>query len=130
MARVLDAPRFELLDRLVQRLASEAGVTDDVRKAVGILVAAADPERAHQLAVSPDEPSVLIERRAVWALLRADDAAVTDAMRMLDDDGSQEQATTPVVSAASTTGSSRTRKSNLAAWPRRRRESAHGVAFE
>lgn len=83
VARVLDAPHFSLLDRLVQRMA-EGTVPDDVRQAVDVLIEAADPDRAHLLAVGPDEPTVLVERRAVWALCRTTREAMASAEGILD----------------------------------------------
>lgn len=83
----LDTRRFALLDRLVRRMDRDGQVTDEVREAVDMLTAAADPARADRLAVQPGEPAVLTERLAVWALRRTTDRAVADATRLLDDAG-------------------------------------------
>ncbi|MBW3665602.1 MAG: hypothetical protein KY469_21105 [Actinobacteria bacterium] len=81
----LDTPDFALLDRLVHRLGADGHVSDDVRRAVDLLTAAAAPERADRLAVRPGEPPAIVERLAVWALARTTDAAVATATGLLDD---------------------------------------------
>lgn len=79
---MLDAPHSALLDRLAGRML-DGHVPDDVRRAVDVLTAAADPRRADRLAVGPGEPPVVVERLAVWALRRTTDRAVATATRML-----------------------------------------------
>lgn len=82
--RPLDRPRFVLLDRLTRELSAAGRLTPAVRAAVDVLTADADPSRASRLALGPDEPPVLAERLAVWALHRAGDDAVARAGRRLD----------------------------------------------
>lgn len=78
----LDTARFDLLGRIVGRLA-DGEVDDATRRAVSRLTAVADPDRAPRLAVRPGEPAVLVERLAVWALRRVDDETVTAAADLL-----------------------------------------------
>ncbi len=80
--QVLDTARFDLLDRIVARL-RDGEVDDATRRAVSLLTAVADPDRARRLAVRPGEPTVLVERLAVWALRRVDDETVTAAADLL-----------------------------------------------
>lgn len=80
---ILDQQRFALADTITRRLAGRDVADDRTRDAVIALTAAAAPERAAQLAPRPAEPAVLVERLAVWALRRADDATVADVASML-----------------------------------------------
>lgn len=82
--RTLDTTRFALLDRIVRSMDRDGHATNEVRRAVDALTAAADPDRAVRLAVQPGEPPVLVERLAVWALRRTTDQAVAHATRMLE----------------------------------------------
>lgn len=98
--RTLGAAELRLLGRL-SRPMDGGYVPDDVRRAVDVLTAAADPGRADRLAVRPREPAVLVERLAVWALRRTTEGAVADAMRILDGPGdSRPEAREEDVSAA------------------------------
>ena len=108
MPRVLDSMHFALLGQLVRRLA-ECGLSDDVRAAVDTLTASAHPARADQLALGPNEPTVLAERLAVWALHRASDDAIALAERHLSGDapfpsGSARSGAATVVRPARMTG--------------------------
>lgn len=82
MPRVLDSTHFALLGQLIQRM-REHGLSDEVRAAVDTLTASANPARADQLAIGPNEPTVLVERLAVWALHRASEEAISSAGRLL-----------------------------------------------
>lgn len=85
MPRVLDSTHFALLGQLLRRMA-ESGLSDEVRAAVDTLTASAHPARADQLALGPHEPTVLVERLAVWALHRASGDAIALAGRLLAGD--------------------------------------------
>lgn len=103
--RPLDDARFALLDRLWQRLHDAGPMTDEAtRRAVAELTTSAAPHRADRLRPRPDEPAVLVERLAVWALHRADDEAVARAGHVLDEDG---QPCAVAAAAASTCATSR-----------------------
>lgn len=79
-----DTHHLVLLDRIARRLAGRGRTDDDVRDAVTLLTADADPVRADRLAVHPGESPVLVERLAAWALRHASDGAVEAANRILD----------------------------------------------
>lgn len=81
--RTLDTRHFALLDDLVRRMAAHDGPDERTRAAVDVLTAAADPDRADRLAIRAGEPAPLVERLAVWALLRAPEDAVTAAAAVL-----------------------------------------------
>lgn len=81
---VLDPQRAGLLDRLAGRIDHADGVPGDVRRALRLLVVDADPRRAEALDLAADDPPVVAERLAAWALQRSSDAAVVRASRALD----------------------------------------------
>lgn len=80
---VLDHQRFTLADAITRRLDGRDVADDLTLDAVAALTSSAAPERAERLAPGPAEPAVVIERLAVWALRRADDATVADVASML-----------------------------------------------
>ena len=81
----LDTPHVALLDRLVRRMADRGHADTLTRFVVDGLTTAADPGRADRLATRATEAPAMVERLAVWALQRVNDATVARATAILDD---------------------------------------------
>lgn len=75
----LSPAAFSLLADLHRRLDGRRCASSDVLAAVGLLTAAAAPERAERLRPASCDPPVLVGRLASWALHRVDDAVIRAA---------------------------------------------------
>lgn len=79
----MDTTAFPLLSEIHRRLDGRDTAPAEVRDAVALLTAVADPERAARLRPGPGEPAVLVERLAVWALRQVGPQAVAAADAVL-----------------------------------------------
>lgn len=64
----MDRTAYPFLSEIHRRTDGRPVAPKEVRDAVRVLTAAADPARADRLAPRPSEPASLVARLAVWAL--------------------------------------------------------------